>query len=174
MTTYGTAVTETGPGYPRRMESQASQWFLRTRLIQAFIWHEDEAGTVLLGPSGIGKSTLIQQIRQTAGDAANFVELTEPCEPVETEAHTPLFVYLDPAEDCGEEPLARLIAQAVSRQVYLVATFQRQLPPDIQQSIQDGALRVIDREAFRFDAEERRKQPGLAAQIDRRLDLPED
>ena len=154
------------------MKSQESQSFLRTRLIQRFIWHEDEAGTVIIGPSGIGKSTLIEQVRQTAGDVANFVEVSDPDELVVAKGQAPLFAYIDPADSCNERQLATVVALAATRAIYLVATFQHEPPAVIQHSIQDGLLRVIDAEAFRFDAAERHEQPILADEIDRYLDRP--
>lgn len=50
---------------------------------------------MVIGPSIIRKSTLIEQVRQTAADAANFVELTCSDELRLSHEAQPVIVYVD-------------------------------------------------------------------------------
>lgn len=143
--------------------------YLRTRLIQGFIWHEGEVGTVIVAPEGVGKSTLIGQIRRTAGDAAYFVEATMPGVLPGRESKLPLFVYLDPADTWSDQQLAGALMGAQHGLFYLVATFRDAPPRDFQAAIAAGSLRLIGAEAFRFDPDERDDEPRLAIRIDARL-----
>jgi len=70
---------------------------------------------VVIGPSIIRKSTLIEQVRQTAADAANFVELTCSDELRLSHEAQPVIVYVDPADRCADEQLKALVAQAATR-----------------------------------------------------------
>ncbi len=95
-------------------------------------------GTVFAAPPGVGKSTLIGQIRRTAGDAAHFVEVTEPGGLPNGESTLPLFVYLDAADEWKDQQLADALNQAQRGFVLSRGDVPRRSPTSLPGSYRGG------------------------------------
>ena len=125
--------------------NQRPQGISSKRLIQEFVYHDDESAIGLIGPTRCGKTRLLQDVRATAGDAATFKEVGSLPElrTLVQGLEAPLFTYTDPADHWSDADLLSGIdvAEDTDHMVYVFSL--RKDRPALDAKVASGTLKII-------------------------------